>query len=377
MKFDGSREATELFECAAIDGEKLYFAEMYGNGVLCYDFITHETELLCEIHEEDEHGCRLFSSMVICERSIFLFPFSANHIFKINRETREYIALDLPEIRAEFCREYDSSAKFIDAHLYGEAIYVMPAAFPGILKVSCHSNEVSVYDEWLGQISLEFRDADKAVFRKTLLIGDKIYAPLCGGNGVAVFGLREGTCTVKEVGTRKCRFSGICYSQGEFWLSPRCDGPVVRWNESENIWQEYMGFPKDYIPASTSGIEMWNRQAIILPQASNMVVVVDCLNGTMKEWNSEYRDKNVVWYKKLGDSLLLCLGKEAGVIVIDEEKVASVKFLLSKSLQERYKKMLSATYRRLKSGEVKQAILMEDYATALEEYLNYIKKMNG
>lgn len=369
MIFDSDGQAIASFECAAADGNNLYFAEVFGNEIFCYDMETDKVTSLCTIREEDECGKRLFSSMVVYGEDIFLFPFVARGIYRISKQTGDYLVLDLSEKSLE---EYEAEYKFIDAHLYRDVIYVMPVAFPGILEVQCSSNKVTVHDSWLDKIPDEFTDIDNSFFRKTLLKDNKIYAPLCKGNILMIFDLEKGECIMKEVGTNKCRFSGICYDKENFWLSPRDNGPIVKWNESNNIWQEYADFPKDYVATSTTGIEIWKNHVMVFPQMANMILSIECADGTVKEWNKEFRGKSVLWYGKTEDLLLFCIAGTADVVMVKENSIKPVKIFHPERLQELYRKQKTATYKKLRNGINAGDVLAEAYSDALEDYCRYV-----
>lgn len=369
MRFGSDGQVFASFECAAVDGNSLYFAEALGNEIFCWDMRINKISLLCTIREEDEYGKRLFGGMVIYEGDLFLFPFFATGIYRVNLQTGNYTVVGLPE---NSIKEYDTAAKFIDVHLYQDVIYAIPASFPGILKLPCNSNEVTVYDTWIQKIPDELLNADPAFFRKTLLMDNRIYAPSCKGNIVMIFDLRKGDCIVKEVGTKKCRFSGICYDKGIFWLSPRDDGPIIKWNENENMWWEYDAFPKDYIAGNTVGITIWRNKVMIFPQKANMILAVDCMDDTIKEWKEEYRGQNILWYGNMDDSVMFCMTETAEMIELKEENVRSFKLCFPASIQDECRKRQSTTYKKFKNGIGRGDILQETYPGALQDYFHYI-----
>lgn len=369
MRFDEDGQAAASFECAATVGEKLYFSEILGNEIFCYDIQTAEMTLLCTVREENEEEKRLFSCMIVYETYLFLFPFFANAIYKIDLRTGIYDVLELPN---DGMTDYKGTAKFIDAHLCKDIIYVMPAAFPGILEIQCRTNEIIVHKEWIQKIPLEMLHTDAAFFRKSLCINDQIYAPSCNGNIVMIFDLKNTECTVKRVGSSHCRFSGICREHDNFWLSPRDNGPIVKWNETDDVWQEYTDFPEEYVAASTAGIELWGNQIFVFPQMANMILTIDCSTGRIREWDKQYRDNNVIWYKQMENILILCLAQTAEVVVITENSVKVLKLFFPPKIQERYSIKKSSTYRKLKNGMAPGDMIYENYVGALEQYLNYI-----
>lgn len=369
MIFAEDGQAVATFECAAVVEDKLYFAEISGSEIFCYDLENNKMSLLCTIAEEDEDGTHLFSSMIIYGKSLFLFPFFANHIYKISTETGSYNVIELPDKSMTDCK---IAAKFIDAHLYKDIIWVMPAAYLGILKIDCLSDKVESYDEWIREIPCQMLEKDSAFFRKSLYRNDRIYAPSCKGNIVMIFDLRTGSSIVREVGSSVCHFSGICCDGQDFWISPRDNGPIVRWNEAADKWQEYATFPKGYVAASTTGIEAWKNRIFVFPQAANMIVTVDGTEGTTIEWNEKYRNNNVLWYQKTKDSLAFCLAKTAEVVILQKEKIRALKLLFPQKYQEWYSRKKTRTYRKLKYGMEKGDVLAESYLTALQDFCQYL-----
>lgn len=369
MRFDDAGQAVASFECAAVANGKLFFSEIIGNKIFCFDMESGEIIPICTVQEEDEDGKRLFSCMIVHEGDIFLIPFFAHAIYRINLQTGIYTLLELPN---DELTDYENMAKFIDAHLSKDIIYVMPAAFPGILQIQCRTNEISVQKKWIQKIPPEMLHTDAAFFRKSLCMNDKIYAPSCMGNMVMIFDLKNKECIVKRVGSSNCRFSGICCEHENFWLSPRDDGPIVKWNETADVWQEYTDFPEEYVAASTAGIELWGNQIFVFPQMANMILSIDCSTGRIKEWDEQYRDNNVIWYKQMKNILILCLAQTAEVVVITENSVKVLKLFFPPKIQELYQIKQSHTYRKLKYGMEPGDMIYENYVGALEQYLNYI-----
>jgi hypothetical protein len=107
--------------------------------------------------------------------------------------------------------------------------------------------------------------------------GNVIVAAVCCANAVVVFNMETGTSVVHEVGGGGNGYSGACFDGKDIWLSPRHDGPIVRWNPETRACKEYKDFPDGFVGAKYGfGNILYANDCIwLLPFAANLVLKVD------------------------------------------------------------------------------------------------------
>lgn len=371
-------DAEVIFENFIVYHNRLWFTDIKSNGFYYYDFSTEETVLICEILEEEPKG-RLFGSIILEDNIVYLIPFTATSMYKINLETKDYRKITFRSYKEK--SEDNHYVKFLSAHKYENKIYMIPSTYPAIVEYDCETERMAYYDSWMQDIKRFIRFDEKSFFRKSLLIDKKIYIPLCVGNAVLIFDLEKKQQIFKEVGSKKCSFSDICYDGQEFWLLPRRTGSFVRWNERLGKYKEI----KNNICTSSSepvfnAIIYFDHKIIILLSGNNKVYGIDSDKNEILEYNNyTLNNDSCLRHYKSNDMLYLFSFQSRKLYTYSESngKFDCESIKIPKDYFVERQKRISATYRLIHGLYNGMAdILSEDYKDALDEYIKYIVKQN-
>ncbi len=358
--------------------DKLWFTDIETNEFYYYDLKEKETVLICEIVEELEYKQRLFGSIIQYNNSMYLIPFEAEYMYKVDLDTNTYKQIDIINHENE-CKGDIHYLKFLSAHVYENKIYMIPVTYPAIIEFDCVTEEVAYYDSWVKLIDKYYLFDDAAFFRKTLLLGKKIYAPLCAGNAVMVFDIDSKQSVFKVVGSKQCSFSGISQMGNDFWLSPRRDGPVVKWNEKLNICEEYTDFiGKEKGNCGFSDIFCLNNQLLIIPLMGKTLYEIDCATGKVlhyiKDLFLEYNGFDFTIYKR--KLYLFALHTKClSIINPITNEINYQNIRIDNKCYEKRRKKKSFTYHILHNlCLTNESVLEDDYENALQEYIYYSQK---
>lgn len=218
-------------------------------------------------------------------------PFSAESIYALNIETGEVKKklIDPPQSGFE---EYNSMAKFMSAFSYENKVFMVGVSYPAIVEYDIEKNELIYHDAWFRELCVFFKTDDSAIFRKTMAVDSKIYAPSCKGNIVLEFSMETYNYHIYQVGDELCNFSAICYDGESFWLAPRDSDGIVEWNKDTKETNIYNNYPAGFIKRDYSFndiIVTKNKKIILLPGSANMFLTFD-ENKNICEYENKIRN---------------------------------------------------------------------------------------
>lgn len=357
--------------------EKLWFSEYDCNELYCYDFEKKETSMVIKFENEAEYQTRLFSSLVTCENKIYCIPFSANKIYAINLENMKLTEHELSKEFPQKYVEYTEKAKFSCGHAYEHYIYLVSSTYPAIVELDTWTGELKYYDDWVDEIEKQYVTDEIAFFRKSIMVGETLFAPSCKGNCVLEFNAKTKQYILHEVGDETCAYSSICLARDEFWLSPRAEGPVVKWNSNTSQWISFKDYPISYSPCkgSFADIFYFNNNVYLIPLMTRVMLKVDEGKGELEKcvpYDMSFRSGGACIVE---DKLLVFLSEKASIAVLD--KLGNIKlydFKMPDGLTEYHRKNLSRTYQVFRGDKTKlgNEVLLENYEEALLEYVEYI-----
>lgn len=369
-----------LFESALYHDGKLWIASLRYNELYFYDIDSKRLKLVCKIEDNEEYSQRLVGDLVIVDKFLYLIPLSATALYQVDLNTFEKKKITIRKPDAEKYSEYVENVKFLSAHVYKDSIYMVGATYPAIVQYDCKKQQVHYHDMWLEEIQRYLFFDESALFRKTLMVGHYIYAPCCRGNVVLVFDLETHKYKIYEVGEQKCRFSGICYDGQNFWLSPRNDEPIVKWNQETNQYKEITINKnelnvKGYVFGNSLVLD---NKIVLVPQNANEIALIDTQSEEIELADKEFMNSILICPKDESYETYCLSTIMQKVILFDEENNFEVcPICMPDDIVELHLKQDSYLHQFLQGTVQKQDLLLlyENYSDELNEYIQYcIKK---
>ncbi len=280
---------------------KIYYVDWNSPTLYVVDDSVHE---VCTLPENPIYG-RHFSVLCIYKGNAYMASFNRTGVYKVHLENGEYVKLNMPY------NEYDvedKDYKFFTSYVYEECVYFFGGQYPGILIIDCNTDNIVLWNDWVPKAM--FRNPEhKEFWARTTRVGNKIYAAMYYSNSVMVFDLESRKYTSYTVGSERCSYHAIYFDGNDFWLAPRSDGPVVKWNELSGKTAEYDDFPKGYAPGefAINSIVPLDEGILMLPVLANMMIYVNKNNGQMSEFKPTFRNCGSIDAIDVGDSYILVL----------------------------------------------------------------------
>ncbi|MDE7253388.1 MAG: hypothetical protein K2O32_10665 [Acetatifactor sp.] len=338
-----------------------------------YDIQQQNSHLACKFHDEVEYQTRLFGDLIPVEDKLYMTPYAAGKLYEVDIATGNIRGIEIDLHPKTVKHLYNEAVKFLSGHAYKDCIYLMPVSYPAIIEYNCLTGKISYYDEWISQLEESQRGV---FFRKTIMVGSKIYAPGCMGNYVLEFDVETKQYHFFEVGDKTCSYSSICQVGEWFWLSPRGRGPIVKWKVDTNQWEAYRNFPAAYVPCefSYADIVYFGGYIYCIPLSSKVVMRIEERNNLIESFYAEKLHAQV--NACIVNHKIYFFSRMTGeMMIVDAEGNYECRELLMPEKQKQYhQKNTSGTYRVLVKNEPQKEgdILQEDYSEALNDYLQYV-----
>lgn len=364
---------------------KIWFSELECNELYCYDVQSQIAGMVCKFYDEDEYRRRLFGDLIPVEEKLYLLPYSAEKMYEVDIVTGNVNGIEIDFHPKSKNPLYNEKAKFLSGHVYNDCIYLMPASYPAMIEYNRITGKISYYDEWIDEIKEINR---KVFFRKTIIVKNKIYAPSCMENFVLEFDVETKQYCFYEVGDETCSYSSICKEGDWFWLSPRAEGPIVKWNIHTNQWKIYRSFPDCCTPCKFSYANILSFCGYIycIPLCAEYIVRIGKTRDVLEAFltdriRSKGTETGIGIAACAGDNELYFFSYLTGeIIIMYSDGSCEYKELLMPEEQKQYHKIhTSYTYQVLIGKEEKEAnvLLRETYVGALKDYCRYIFLKEG
>lgn len=354
---------------------KIWFPEIDCNELYCYDLNTDDIKMVCKIDTEVEYQHRLFSSLVVNNKKIYMIPFSAEMMYEVDILTKDVKSIEIKEPDSKQYSKYNKNAKFISGVKFNNCVYLIGTTYPAIVEYDCIAKTISYYDTWVEDLMRLAKNNRIAFFRKAIICGTKIYAPSCMGNCILEFDVKTKKHQFFIVGSEVCSYSSICQVGEWMWLAPQGEGPVVKWNVYTNQWKEYWNFPPKYIPSqfSFSDIVYYEDYIYCIPLNSNMIIRIEVQREIMEEYELEEFDSIGLTVCVLNNKMYLFSQTNNQFIVLKKDKRLKTKELLMPQQQKKYH-LEKISFVDQAFTQNNQKMIYENFPAELIKYIQGILK---
>lgn len=136
---------------------------------------------------------------------------------------------------------------------------------------------------------------------------------------------------MQPVGKGKHGFAGICYDGGQYWLTPRKNGSITRWDPKNNAFAELTALPHGFNGGGYPFIQpiYANRSIWLFPNQANQIIKIDVGNNRMESVDALATDIAPFSYSQLLDDKIVAVSSrenrlfewEVGSAVPSEHKI--------------------------------------------------------
>ena len=228
-----------MFEAyVQVDEFTAYASSFMFNGLFKIDVNTGRCTYISMFPEEKANGKRLHAQAVCVNGKIYFAPASAENISVYDVENEKFEVFSIHDYKGEY-KFYRPFFKFTDAVAHGSFIFFVPSTYPAVLRMRCETGEIDYYTDWMPE--------ERMIFRKgTLVKENAFYIPNTVDNAVLEFHMDSCKGSLHHIGTCNHGSWSICEAGNDYWLIPRNEGALIRWNPLDNKVKEYNNYPEGF-----------------------------------------------------------------------------------------------------------------------------------
>ena len=280
------------FEAIAKVNKKLaYAASGSFNALFKVDLETGKSCYLQQFDAEKMDAKRLYTNAIYVNNKVYFVPAAAEKIAVLDVKTNVISYIDINEVDENRAPNYRNDSKFNSGVLYDGWIYMISCTYPAIVRVNIDNHTVEYFEQWI--------DGQRFLFRRAPFVeGKYFYIPSVINNLVLEFDMDCCEGKLYRVGKNNGGCWSICKVKDDFWLSPKKNGPIIKWNPNTKCVQELGNYPSGFDGKDFCFTKIYNSVGCVrlLPMYANMGIEVDVNTGIMKRCLSIAEDNTEIYF---------------------------------------------------------------------------------
>ena len=291
-----------LFEDYCRVDRTIYFIAKNVNLLCAMDLNSGEINPISSIPGRDIYAYQMGGKIIAIDDRLYCFPMANNRIwiFDLINKTWEPLEIDDKGIKELF---------FVQAIEFKENIYVI-GCHPDMIKINLRDDSV----EYIKDLYCDELNKQGSVRSDYVIIEDVLYMADVKSNRVLKYNLKNDDYTWIYIGNKNNCYSGIAYDGSFFYLSPRNDTNIVRWDGKNEVTEVelpdfYKGKEFSFLGAVDIGKNVMFpghkiKKTIIMEKSDLSLVMLD---------------ENFTFYKKISDEKYFFQNYEGELKLIDHE----------------------------------------------------------
>ncbi len=226
-----NKKITKIPVCRCTYQEgKLYCLAKDFNLLFSIDLQDGSVDLMDAVPGEDVLSSYLSGSIAVWNHTLILAPNKTKKIWLYDLIKKQWNGLPIKETD---CRE---SGGFYQTYVCHDKVFFAGGGYPAILCLDMKNNTCEYITEPYKEMIDRNPDSDYLYFRPNgVRIEDTLYLASCLDNYVLTFDMASLEHQWIEVGPDGYTYSGIAWDGSHFWLSPRSNKDIIRWDGRENV----------------------------------------------------------------------------------------------------------------------------------------------
>lgn len=344
MAASSSQEPMICPEIIFENEEYLWLCETAFASLYLYSKTKKRIEKTFFFDKSQEKQGYLFHRGVEVNNKIYFSPFASKQIGVFDQESKRFSFIPFDD---SF-----TGLAFISAFVYGDNVYFTPRNYPGFMKLNTLTLEVSFINDWVEQILDGLELSNGFLCSLGIQISkDEFAVTTARTNALITYNMKTNESRVYNIGKNEWRYKNLCFDGKDFWLLPRRNSPIVRWNRETNDLTEY--YSNNLSECGDKplfySIEFFNNKIWILPNAVDFALSINPQNGEIKKMD----ELNDIWgYRICSPTKMACVtswvndlflyvfdSKSGELIKIGHEAISNEKILppAQKEWHERYR----------------------------------------
>lgn len=260
--------------CLTRDFNLLFSVDPQSGAIELVDVIPGETALT-------DSTC---GAINVWNGKLILTPSRTRKIWIYDLASKHWERLDVKEC------DHWGIGSFPQTYIYNDTIFLIGSSYPAILCVDLKNNSCDYIEAPYKEIMSRHSDIDYNYFlAHGAQIKNTVYFASCLDNFVLKFDMETREHQWIEIGDKNHVYSAMTWDGENFWLSPRLDGDIVKWDGRENI--QFLSLPqelKQIVPVY-SWAACFDGSQVVLPHVSYpKSILIDIHNNSLQFCDQQY-----------------------------------------------------------------------------------------
>lgn len=274
---------------------------------------------------------------------------------------------------------------FSRAIVYENNVFFTPYSYPAILCLDTETGAITYYNDWVKPLQQRIGSVKSTYFLAPVCTGDSIMLAACGTNAVVEFDLKRRSSRLHFVGRSNYCFNGICFDSENYWLAPRYNTPVLKWNPKTNSVTEIPILDSDSDDAKLyfnsivySDGRVWllpllAEHAIKIDVHTNEATIADIFDAPTGLCDIKYAGQRYVFSQVCGESIVAYSAITASLVEYNPKSGAfkSEPIRYSQDILESLKPTFDELFLQ-NADAADSAIFRESDFTSVNLFLDYI-----
>lgn len=290
-------------------GERLFLFAKSFNMLFSIDIADGNITFLGGIPGEQallERGtCRL----IYWEEQILVIPLLFEKIWIYSLKSKAWKEIDIG-----YDRQKISQTKFRQAIVRHGFLYLIGGHCPAVLKMDLETHQISYIEEPF--LYYRKKETEELYFRGDFVYREgTVYLASCRDNSVLALHLDTQSYKRIEIGGKENRYSGIAWDGSHYWIAPRINTPIVKWDGKDHVTEYEIPAGKRKNRISYSGIvERANQMLVPALAGSGADTIILNRNGEM-----DFADERYTFYKKTQEGEYLSQDSRGNLIFMNDK----------------------------------------------------------
>lgn len=222
-------EYIELFvkDCV-INDDNIYCISSECNLLFKQNITNGQIALIASVPEKICVERDALGALCKYKNEIYIAPNKTDKIWIYNIDTDEWLSIERKKLS---CNGFGG---MLQAFVHKDVIYMVGAHYPAIIMINPNTKDVKYIEEPFLEKGDSSNISDIYFRSQGKILNDILYLPSCIDNTVLKLNLNNYKYEWVNVGEKGNCFSGITYDGEFFWLSPRYNSNIVKWNGAES-----------------------------------------------------------------------------------------------------------------------------------------------
>jgi CDP-glycerol glycerophosphotransferase (TagB/SpsB family) len=278
---------TLSFENLCDDGNFYWFSVSQVNALFQMDKTTRQIDFIGSFPNENLVCYRLFYQLTYKDKKIYFAPLNAKNIAVFDIDANSFSSVPIKQAHQHLSgnNSFLDQVKFIFVTSFNNWIFIIPFAYPAIIRYNVESDNIDYFDDFLTLFQPFIIPSLPAIFSRGCKIDNYLFATSYNGNALLAFNMETCKSKIYRVGSNNNAYSVMCHHDGFLWLMPRNNGPIVKWKPHTSLYEEFSSLPPDFKGDNYSFIALIYSQYYLwaFPAGANIVLRIDPNTGNAEK----------------------------------------------------------------------------------------------